>query len=240
MDFGYKTDVGSVRSLNEDNFLLNNTNDKYTVLAVADGMGGHNAGEVASADAIAYLKSYDESTGFSVSIKKRLMECFDAINTFIYKQSIKSSRFAGMGTTLTAAIIARGRLYAANVGDSRCYVINNYEIKQITRDHSFVEELVRLGKLTKEEAKNHPDKNKLMQAMGTEPSVKTDLFTEDLKKGDIVLLCTDGLTNMVDEEEIKNVLLTSDNVQTAIDTLIAEANRNGGIDNITAVAVKIN
>ncbi|MBQ4109756.1 MAG: Stp1/IreP family PP2C-type Ser/Thr phosphatase [Clostridia bacterium] len=239
MDFGYKTDVGSMRSLNEDNFLLNNTNEKYTVMAVADGMGGHNAGEVASADAIAYLKGYDESTGFSTSIKNRLLSCFEAINTFIYKQSVKTSRFAGMGTTLTVAVIARGRLYAANVGDSRCYVINKYEIKQITNDHSFVEELVRLGKLTKEEAKNHPEKNKLMQAIGTEPTVNTDLFTEDLKKGDIVLLCTDGLSNMVAEEEIKNILLTSENVQTAIDTLIAEANRNGGIDNITAVAVKI-
>lgn len=233
MDYGYKTDAGKVRDLNEDRYLFVNEDD-YVILVVADGMGGHNAGDIASTIAIDEILKYNLNGGFSEDTEKRLKECVDITNRKIYDYSINNPECHGMGTTLTIAVIIKDKVWIANVGDSRAYIINE-EIKKITVDHSYVEELKMMGRITEEEAINHPNKNQITRAVGTEKAVETDIFTLTKKEEDVILLCTDGLTNMLRDEEILNTVKNSGTLQKAIDTLVVTANINGGKDNITVV-----
>ena len=233
MDYGYKTDAGKVRDLNEDRYLFVNEDD-YVILVVADGMGGHNAGDIASTIAIDEVLKYNLNKGFLEDTEESLKECIDVTNRKIYDYSISNPDCHGMGTTLTMAVIIKDKVYIANVGDSRAYIIND-EIERITVDHSYVEELKIMGRITEEEAINHPNKNQITRAVGTEKEVETDIFTKELNKKDVILLCTDGLTNMVMEDEILSIVRSAGTLQKAIDTLVLTANMNGGRDNITVV-----
>lgn len=236
LDYGYKTDRGRVRDINEDKYLF--VNDDYVLIAVADGMGGHNAGEIASTVAIDEIMKYNLKGSFLDNTQKKLEECISVANSKIYEYSSSTPGCHGMGTTITLGVITEDKLYVANVGDSRAYIIND-KIEKVTVDHSYVEELKIMGRITEEEAKIHPNKNQITRAVGTESKVKIDIFSRKIEKGDIVLLCTDGLTNIVSDEEIKNIMYDSSNLQCAVDELVAMANNRGGNDNITVVAYKI-
>lgn len=233
MDYGYKTDTGKVRGINEDRYLFVNEDD-YVVLAVADGMGGHNAGDIASTIAIDEVLKYNLNAGFLKDTENRLRECMEQTNKKIYDYSVKNVDCHGMGTTLTVAVIIGNKVWISNVGDSRAYLIND-KIKKVTVDHSYVEELKLMGKITEEEAVNHPNRNQITRAIGTEEKVKVDIFNFKKNKEDIIFLCSDGLTNMVKENEILKTIKASETLQKAIDSLVLSANMNGGKDNITAV-----
>ena len=231
------TDTGRVRSMNEDYvFVSERPIGRISILlVVADGMGGHNAGERASSYAVEVLlqsirKNKEKNP---VKVMRRAIE---SANDMVYQESISSDRSRGMGTTMVAAVICKDRLYVANVGDSRLYIINS-QIRQITKDHSLVEEMVRLGKLTKEEGRNHPDKNIITRAVGAEETVQIDCFEERIGIRDVVLLCSDGLTNMVSDEQIQQIINTEKNLQKAAELLVETANRNGGRDNITVLLI---
>lgn len=233
MDYGYKTDTGMIREINEDRYLYVNE-EEYTLLAVADGMGGHNAGDVASSMLIDEILKYNLKCGFLNDTEINIEKCIKQANEKIYKHAIEKPGCHGMGTTVTMAIIKGDKVFFANVGDSRGYVIKD-SLEKITIDHSFVEELVMQGRITEEEAKNHPNRNHITRAIGTNSSVHVDIFTVDKSKNDIILLCTDGFINMLDEKEIVDEIKSSINLQEAVDKLVSKANDNGGCDNITVV-----
>lgn len=233
MDYGYKTDTGKVRDLNEDRYLFVNGED-YVLLAVADGMGGHNAGDIASQIAIDEILKYNLNLGFFNDTGSNIEKCIQSVNTKIYKYSVENPGCHGMGTTLTLAVIINDKVYIANVGDSRAYIISD-KINKITVDHSYVEELIKLGKITEEQARLHPNRNQITRAVGTENTVEIDLFELDKNKGDVVLLCTDGFSNMLTEQEIFIDIKTYNTLQQAVDGLVLKANQNGGNDNITVV-----
>ena len=231
------TDTGRVRSMNEDYVFVSERpiGRLSNLFVVADGMCGHNAGERASSYAVEVLlqsirKNKEKNP---VKVMRRAIE---SANDMVYQESISSDRSRGMGTTMVAAVICKDRLYVANVGDSRLYIINS-QIRQITKDHSLVEEMVRLGKLTKEEGRNHPDKNIITRAVGAEETVQIDCFEERIGIRDVVLLCSDGLTNMVSDEQIQQIINTEKNLQKAAELLVETANRNGGRDNITVLLI---
>ncbi len=157
-------------------------------------------------------------------------------NDSVYQEAMTKERCRGMGTTMVAATILKDTLYITNVGDSRLYVIGN-GIRQITHDHSLVEEMVRMGKLTEEEGRNHPDKNIITRAIGVKETVSVDCFEEKIGIRDVILLCSDGLTNMVSDEQIQQIIKTEKNLQKAAELLVETANRNGGRDNITVLLI---
>lgn len=236
MDYGYKTDIGMVREVNEDRYLYVNE-EEYTLLAVADGMGGHNAGDVASSMLIDEILKYNLKCDFLNDTEINIRKCIEMANEKIYRYAIEKPGCHGMGTTVTLAVIKGDKVYFANVGDSRGYILNE-SLKKITIDHSYVEELVMKGEITEDEAKKHPNRNQITRAIGTNNSVKIDIFTVDKNRDDIILLCTDGFVNMLSEKEIEDVIKTSEKLQEAVDKLVDMANDNGGCDNITVVCYK--
>ncbi len=237
MEFGYKSDRGRKRELNEDSYLLFG-NDDYVLCAIADGMGGHNAGEIASSMAIRKLKEFDETEGFFTDTENKLRKCIAEINAYVYQQSISASQYAGMGTTLTVAVVTKQRLYFAHVGDSRAYLIDD-GIRQVTKDHSYVSELVASGSITEEDAKTHPDRKGITKAIGTEKNVEPDIFVMESDLSRTIFLCSDGLTDYLSKEEIYEMIKKSPSLQLAVDKLVDMANEDGGSDNITVVAVRI-
>ncbi len=237
MEFGYKSDRGRKRQLNEDSFLLFG-NDDYVLCAIADGMGGHNAGEIASSMAIRKLKEFDETYGFQKNPEEKLQQCIREINAQVYQYSISSSKYAGMGTTLTIAVVQKQKLYFAHVGDSRAYLIDK-GIRQVTKDHSYISELVASGSITEEDAKTHPDRKGITKAIGTEQTVEPDVFSIDSDAPGTIFLCSDGLTDYLSKEEIHQMIQNSPSLQSAVDRLVDMANEDGGSDNITVVAVRI-
>lgn len=228
LTFGASSDVGRHRTANEDAMLAD---DHRSLFVVADGMGGHNAGEVASATALEVLVSrVDEGTS--------LAEAAGEANTTILAKATGAPDLAGMGTTLTAVTIRDGRTAVfAHVGDSRAYLMRGGDLTQITEDHSVVEELVRDGRLTPEDAMVHPHRSILTRALGVEDHVEVDAYEVDLLPGDRLLLCSDGLTSMVRDPAISVVLRRERNAQRAAETLVDLANRAGGIDNITVIVL---
>ena len=241
MKVSYATDVGIVREDNQDSVLAHVFDDSSGIFVVADGMGGYEGGEFASSKAVKILfdafKSESISSMDGKEITERLRLAVKKANTEVINDASTSEKLYGMGTTVVACIIASGKLYTANVGDSRCYICNKDSITQITTDHSLVYDLISRGLITREEAKEHPRRNVITRAIGSEENVDVDIFISDLHINDVVLLCSDGLYNMVSDEEIKNTLRRfGTNVSKR---LIKSANENGGIDNISAVAVKI-
>jgi protein phosphatase len=225
-----RTDVGSVREGNEDAYL-----NEAPVFVVADGMGGANAGEVASGAVIDEFRSaLDAGT-----LPDTLIETIQEANTRIYAMAKEDRTREGMGTTVTAAVLDDGELTLAHVGDSRAYRLRGGELTQITEDHSLVAGLVRLGKLTQEEAEVHPQRSVILRAVGVEPKVEVDLSRHPLEDGDVFLLCSDGLSGMVRDEVIAETLRSVDNLEDAADMLIDLANASGGRDNITAVLFRV-
>ncbi len=238
MRFGFKSDKGVVRKINEDsyNIIRNNDGIPYCFI-VADGMGGHNSGEVASKMAVDLVtEAFNDDWKISgIQIADKITEVIRAANRIIYENSIEHAENHGMGTTIIVSVLHKDKVIIGHVGDSRVYLIRNNTILKITTDHSFIEELVNKGTLTREEAEMHPKKNVITRAVGYEDDVSIDIYESDFFDGDIFLLCTDGLTNKLSETEIFEIVNKSDELQTACERLVAGANKKGGEDNITVL-----
>lgn len=234
------TDVGKVREINEDNYCIDE--NQVGLYMVADGMGGHKSGEVASSIAINIIKEhithYLTEEFQEQSVKGVIFEAFNRANKEIYNRSKEDFDCEGMGTTVTMALIIDKRVYIGHIGDSRAYLLREEVLQQITEDHSLVAELVRNGSITEREAMRHPQKNIITRSLGTDENLKVDIFSMDLNKGDILILCTDGLTNFVDKEELKKAVLEEDDCFESCSTLVSLANQRGGYDNITVLIVK--
>lgn len=223
----WRTDTGRQRRENEDSAFV-----QAPVFVVADGMGGAQAGEVASRIA---TETFEAGLPGSGSPEDRLAELVHDANQRIYDRSRAEQSRAGMGTTLTAAYLADGHLAIAHVGDSRAYLLRGDELTRLTQDHSLVDELVRQGKLTEAQAAEHPQRSIITRALGPEPEVEVDTFSYPVRAGDVLLLCSDGLTSMVAEDQVAKILLSASSLEDAADNLIARANDAGGRDNITVV-----
>ena len=238
-----KTDRGRVREKNEDYFLIYEPKDDTkrelygSIYIVADGVGGHAKGEVASRLTAKIVKDTYYSLPPDMHPKERLKRSIERANDYIYRQGSGMGEYR-MATTLVVAVVIRDRAYIANVGDSRAYIIRQGSIKQITQDHSLVEEQVRRGIITREEAKRSRYKNIITRGIGLDHYVNPDFFTVKLQKGDRLLLCTDGLTKVVSDREIYKTVISS-SPQTSVETLISLANKRGGPDNITVIVVEI-
>ena len=234
-----KTHTGRVRTNNEDCYFVSEQGPKLYV--VADGMGGHNAGEVASRVAVDAVKNfiYNElkNEKSKEHIEEILLGSIRYANAEVYELAKSDEAMDGMGTTLTLLLIEDEMMYFAHVGDSRAYLLKNGTLEQITDDHSLVGELVRAGTITEEQARVHPQKNILTNAVGTGLTVKIDVLHRIIENG-IILLCTDGLTTHVSEEQIVEIMSREDSLETICSALIDKANNEGGQDNITVVAVK--
>lgn len=236
MFFAGATDNGKVRSMNEDSFYAFWKEDVLYAI-VADGMGGHNAGEVASNEAIrAFEESILNSTFSQAS--ERLVEAIHYANRRIFAMTIQTPALSGMGTTVTACAIENHHVYFANVGDSRGYFVTAERMEQVTRDHSLVAELLASGDITAEEARTHPQRNLITRAVGTTPTVEVDLFERLIDADNMILLCSDGLSNVVSDARIFQILRTEESSNDAVLRLIAEANEMGGHDNITALLIR--
>ena len=232
-----KTHVGMVRNNNEDSLLVR---EPY-LFAVADGMGGYSAGEVASRETLkAFVAgTYELRHGKVSAPEEVLLEAFTKANKHTYLMAQKSDAYKGMGTTLTALYLpGDNTAYAAHVGDSRLYLYRNNTLSQITKDHSYVADLLAQGKITSSEAFNHPKKNMLLQALGVEEEIRTDIFHFALEKGDILLLCSDGLSDMLRDLEIANILEASD-FENAATALLEQSLDNGGKDNISLIMIAV-
>jgi PPM family protein phosphatase len=223
----WRTDTGRQRRDNEDSAYV-----QAPMFVVADGMGGAQAGEVASRMAI---ETFEEGLPASGPPEARLAELVRSANHRIYDRSRAEQGRAGMGTTLTAAFFDDAHLAIAHVGDSRAYLFRDGELMRLTQDHSLVDELVRQGKLTEEQAAEHPQRSIITRALGPEPEVEVDTWTYPVRAGDVLLLCSDGLTSMISEERVAEILRSARSLQAAADDLIQDANEAGGRDNITVV-----
>jgi protein phosphatase len=230
IDAGASSDVGQLRAGNEDSFLVD---DRLALYAVADGMGGHQGGEVASATAIEALRA-------AVASGDALDTAIVRANTAVFEKAATDRALTGMGTTLTAiAIIGESTLLIGHVGDSRAYRVRAGVLEQLTEDHSLVEELVREGRLAPEDAKLHPQRHVITRTIGSEPDVEVDLYTIDARTGDRILICSDGLTTMLPDEEVSELAQLDTDPRLAADRLVDAANEAGGEDNITVVIVDV-
>lgn len=231
----YLTDAGKVRDHNEDSVIIVKNNDGEYLMAIADGMGGHSAGEVASSIAIGYLGKHFKETFIhlnKVNAVNWIRDSVEEINTLIFQHEKTHPESKGMGTTLVMAVITSDYLLFGNVGDSSGFVVKDSKLHKVTYDHTLVNLLVSAGELTKEEASVHPKKNVLMKALGASLDVDVDIFDCDTDISE-VLLSSDGLTNMLDKEQIEKVLLGEGDVEDKVIKLIKKANNRGGTDNIS-------
>lgn len=231
---GVLSDVGNVRKTNEDSVGYFETSD-FDIYAVADGMGGHNAGEVASELAIKIIIEYIKQNHQDSDLKKVLSDGIKSANKKIYDMSIVSDSLKGMGTTITICFKKGEKMVVANVGDSSCYVINSErKLSKITRDHSLVQQLLDNGTITEEKARNHPNKNIITRALGTNELVEVDLFDVDLTNIIKCILCTDGLTNDVTYSEMYDIIMENDNISSC-KMLVDLSKSKGGRDNISVI-----
>jgi serine/threonine protein phosphatase PrpC len=225
------TDTGRRRRRNEDAFVC-----EPPLFAIADGMGGAQAGEVASRLAAAALKE----SGADAGGERRIADLIQEANRRVYDRSNTDPNTSGMGTTITVALVEDGDVAFGHVGDSRAYLIRHGRMEQITEDHSLVNELMKSGKLSREEAEAHPQRSVITRALGTDPDVDVDTFTIAAQSGDVFLLCSDGLTDMLDEQAILELVERNrTDIDVALKALVRAANRSGGEDNITVVAFEI-
>ena len=232
------TDVGVVRQVNQDYVYMtdNQLGTLPNLFVVADGMGGHQAGDFASKYTVEILrKELQKNT--DEDVEKALIAAIKKANQEIIRKASEDETLKGMGTTVVAATIVNQMMYFANVGDSRLYLINQ-GIIQLTKDHSLVEEMVRLGGIKPEEAKHHPDKNIITRAIGAKDNVEVDFYEHRLKRGDIILMCTDGLSNMVEDEELFHIVQGGRDIVEAAQSLVEAAKENGGTDNIGLVLME--
>jgi protein phosphatase len=232
------TDVGMVRQVNQDYVYITNKalGTLPNLFVVADGMGGHQAGDYASKYTVEVLRR-ELKENLETDIEKSLVSAIKTANREIIKAANQDPELKGMGTTVVVATIVNQMMYFANVGDSRLYLINQ-GIVQLTKDHSLVEEMVRLGGIKPEEAKNHPDKNIITRAIGAKDHVEVDFYEHRLKKGDIILMCTDGLSNMVEDEELFHIVQGGRDIVESAQSLVETAKENGGSDNIGIILVE--
>ena len=235
-----KTDIGKVRSTNQDSYAAGEFQNGVSWAVVCDGMGGNAGGNIASSTAVKSISeritSAYRETMTSSSIKNLLVTAITNANFEIYDMALESEELKGMGTTVVAAIVTKKAFYIAHAGDSRAYLISDSEIRQITKDHSVVQELIDCGEITPEEAIDHPRKNLITRALGVDEILKVDFTVEDIKGDETLLICTDGLTNAVDLIEIFNTF-KNEPYDSVADILVDKANENGGGDNITVVAI---
>ena len=234
-----KTDRGRVRTDNQDAYFAGKITDDSVFAVVCDGMGGANAGNVASELAVRHISEYvirSYRDGMDMTdTEKTLKNAIVSANISLYDKAVNNAELAGMGTTAVAAFVKDGTAVIAHVGDSRIYLVNG-EIKQLTRDHSVVQSLIESGKITPEDAKVHPRKNVITRALGAEENVAVDSDCLNLSNGDTLLLCSDGLTNFLDDKDILKVFQNND-ISAVAERLVETANENGGGDNITVVTV---
>lgn len=234
-----KTDIGKVRKMNQDYYYIN---EDETLFILADGMGGYTGGEVASKLATIAAEKYinehfDKNKDY---VKEEILEIInnsiEFANREVYKKAHTNEELELMGTTIEICLIYKERAYIGHVGDSRIYRIRKGIMRKLTKDHSYVQTLVEDGTITKEEAEHHPKKNMLVKALGCEGNVNAEVMVRGFQKEDIILICSDGLTNMIPEKRIFEII--NNNVETAANELIKEANANGGNDNITLIIIK--
>jgi protein phosphatase len=244
MQIGAATHVGKIREMNEDNYYIpKDVTIDIPLFIVADGMGGTNAGEIASSLAIysaAYYisKCLKKNTIEELDIAKLMTESITYANEIIYEKAKESDEFEGMGTTIDMVMIQKDRLYIAHVGDSRVYSAKKSGLKQLTKDHSYIQQLVERGVITEEQAVNHPSSNIITRALGTEENIEIDIVEKRLYKEETIILCTDGLTKMVSDQKIYEITQSISHVQQIAEKLVQEANSVGGNDNITAIVIR--
>ncbi len=236
MDYGAISDSGQVRQNNEDRYAVFAVQDKFDVIAVADGMGGHNAGEIASSLAIQTVKNYKFS-GSNLALE--LEKCIKQANKKIWQKAATKKEYQGMGTTLTVGIVSEQRLTIGHVGDSRAYLYSQDQLLQLTDDHSYTGELVRNNLITREEAAEHPKRNLLTRALGVENQVEVDIKETELTADDLLLFCSDGITEMLSEKRIIQILTSKSSLASKAEDLTAAANQAGGYDNITVAIYKV-
>ena len=236
-----KSDIGKARQTNQDYFYISESLDDVQLYILADGMGGYNGGEIASKMATTCVKKYIQNN-FKQTPKDRdsllqlVGSSMEYANMVIYEKSKEDKALENMGTTLEICLIHNNKVYIGHVGDSRIYRVRKQFIRKLTQDHSYVQKLVKDGKITEEEAEIHPKKNMLMKAIGCSAFVEPDVSVKGFLKDDILVMTSDGLTNMVPKEQIFKIV--QGNIQLAPGRLIELANENGGIDNITVVVIK--
>lgn len=234
-----KTDTGKQRSTNQDSIFISTKpiGPLPNLFIVADGMGGHAAGDFASRYAINVVTKFVRGSTIKspISLLKR---AFILASHKLFEEAEKDKDKYGMGTTMVAAVIVDGELFVANIGDSRLYVLKD-DIQQVTMDHSLVEEMIRNGQLDRKNGRNHPEKNIITKAMGSRDEAMPDFFELTLDQGDKILMCSDGLSNMVEDDEICDILLDSENDEKAVFSLIDKANYYGGNDNISTIVITV-
>lgn len=239
MEVFAKSDVGKMRDMNQDYFYISKQEDTLQLYIIADGMGGYKGGEIASRLAVETSKNYIINNFASVrtreDILKLIKDAIEYANLTIYEKSKQMPDLENMGTTIDICLVLANKVYIGHVGDSRVYRKRKDFFRKLTTDHSYVQKLVSDGTITKEEAYNHPKKNMLIKALGSSNLVEPDVMVKGFLKDDILLMCSDGLTNMLRDEEIVNII--NENPRLACNRLIEEANENGGYDNITAVII---
>ena len=241
MKFAIKSDVGQRRKVNEDAAGYFESKNHIPLMMVCDGIGGHNAGEIASAMALMSIGQAWEKTEFNdiEEVYQWLIQKITEANEVIFTRSAQYEDLYGMGTTVVVASIIGNQLMIANVGDSRAYVLRNFQLKQLTEDQSLVNALLKSGEITPEEAENHPNKNIVTQSLGVTSSVEIDFVRMTIKNEDTLILCSDGLSDMLSLEEIRNVMNHYSDVEQQVEKAIQEANEAGGRDNITVAIAKI-
>lgn len=236
-----KSDVGKVREINEDSFYISDSLDEVQLYMLADGMGGYKGGEIASKLAIQSAKNYIENNFKQIekdkdSIIQLVGSSVEYANMIVYEKSRENKELEGMGTTLDICLIYNNRVFIGHVGDSRVYRIRKEFMRKLTQDHSYVQKLVKDGTITKEEAVHHPQKNMLMKALGCNAFVEPDVMVKGFLKDDILIMNSDGLTNMVSQDDMFRE--AKKNIEQAPKELVRLANENGGYDNITVIVIK--
>lgn len=233
LEFAATTDIGKRRTVNEDSFYA-----EGKLFAVADGLGGHQAGEVASSEALRIIiKEFQENMKQGAKPRQSAKKAIEHANREVFTLSMRNERLLGMGTTVTIAYFLNNRVLIGHVGDSRAYLWVGHRLTQLTKDHTYVQYLIEIGDIDENDAENHPLKSALTKAVGTSDSLQADIFEKKLPASGKLLLCTDGLTSMVKDEEIARVLSENEDVESAAGELVSIANDQGGIDNITVVII---
>lgn len=235
-----KSDIGKVREMNQDSFYISSPEDELQIFIVADGMGGYKGGEVASKLAVETSKNYIRNNFGSIEhdrdgILNLIKSAIEYANLVVYEKSKEIPELENMGTTIDVCLVLQNKVYIGHVGDSRVYRKRKEFFRRLTTDHSYVQKLVSDGTITKEEAYNHPKKNMLIKALGCSSFVEPDVMVKGFLKDDVLLMCSDGLTNMLRDEEIVQII--NQNPMEACNRLVSEANSRGGLDNITAVII---
>lgn len=236
-----RTDVGLFRDNNQDAYAVCELSDSAVFAVVCDGMGGAAEGALASSEAVKTIKSHVAerfNDGMSdISVKSLLVSAVESANKSVYDLSLTDEKYEGMGTTVVAALVANSYVYIAHAGDSRAYKISGEAVTQLTRDHSVVQRMIETGQITAQEAEAHPDKHIITRALGVDENIRVDFCQESFDSGDLLILCSDGLTNYIEPDDLLN--LTSDgHYFDYAERLVNLANKNGGGDNITVVAVE--